>query len=115
MICSGCGWAVPAGARPFRCRNAGMDDVDHVLTRAVDPTPDPFFGDDPDPFVRYRRLTYTWHDALARGLADQDFIDVVRRLEDRINAVDARGFAVTPFEQRNGVWVKDETANVAGS
>jgi threonine synthase len=115
MICSGCGWTVPAGARPFRCRNAGRDDVDHVLTRRVDPGPDPFLDDDPDPFVRYRRLTHTWHDALARGVSDEDFIDVVGRLEDRIEAVDGRRFAVTPLEPRLGAWIKDETSNVAGS
>jgi threonine synthase len=115
MICSGCGWTVPAGARPFRCRNAGQDDVDHVLTRRVDPGPDPFLGDDPDPFVRYRRLTHTWHDARTRGVSDEYFIDVVRRLEDRIEAIDGRRFTITPLEPRLGAWIKDETSNVGGS
>jgi threonine synthase len=117
MTCEGCGWAVPAGVRPFRCANAGRDDVDHVLVRRVDVTRDAFDGDERDPFVRFRKLTYAWRDARARGVTDVQYVEVVRRLEDRIEEVDGRRFAITPFARRDdlGVWVKDETSNVAGS
>jgi threonine synthase len=119
MICVGCGWQLPPGARPFRCANAGRDDVDHVLRRSVGLTPEPFqvAGDEPDPFVRYRKLTYAWHDAMTRGVSDREYVDVVRRLADGVEEVDGRRFAITPFTRREdlGVWVKDETSNVAGS
>jgi len=119
MICGGCGWQLPAGARPFRCANAGRDDVDHVLRRRVELTREPFdvAGDEPDPFVRYRKLTYAWHDARARGVSDREYVDVVRRLADRVEEVDGRRFRITPFTRREdlGVWVKDETSNVSGS
>ena len=117
MICSGCGWQLPAGARPFRCANAGRDDVDHVLRRSVELRREPFLDGDPDPFVRFRKLTFAWQDAMARGVSDVEYVDVVRRLGDRVESVDGRRFARTPFARRNdlGVWVKDETTNVAGS
>jgi threonine synthase len=117
MICAGCGWSVPDGTRPFRCANAGRDDVDHVLVRRVEVTRDAFDGDERDPFLRFRRLTYSWRDARARGVTDVQYVEVVRRLEDRIEEVDGRRFAITPFARRDdlGVWVKDETSNVAGS
>ncbi len=116
MICSGCGWIVLAGSRPFRCPNAGVaTDVDHVLVRQIEARLDAFLDDEPDPFVRYRRMTFAWHDAMARGVSDGDFVDIVHRLEERIEAVDGRSFAVTPFDSRDGLWIKDETRNVAGS
>jgi threonine synthase len=117
MICSGCGGTLAAGARPFRCRNAGGDDVDHVLARRVELASEPFFDSEADPFVRFRKLTHAWQDAMACGVRDGEFVDVVRGLGDRIEAVDGRRFAITPFAPREdlGVWVKDETSNVAGS
>jgi threonine synthase len=108
MTCSGCGWSVPAGElRPFRCPNSGSDDVDHVLVRHID---DGTIDDDPDPFIRYRRRMHIW-----QGADDRQYVDVVRRLEDRIEKVDGRRFAMTPFARGGNVWVKDETNNVAGS
>jgi threonine synthase len=117
MRCRGCGWTVPREGRPFRCANAGRDDADHVLVRNVDARAarEAFFDDEPNPFLRYRRLTYAWHDAAARGIGDEAFVDAVQRLTDAVAAVDGRRFAVTPFERRSAVYVKDETGNVAGS
>jgi Threonine dehydratase len=112
MICAGCGWtAPPLDPRPFRCPRAGMDDVDHVLARRLESaSPVPFFDTEPNPFLRYRTFTHAWHTAQAIGMSDSEFVDLVRALDAR-----AGGFVVTPFEQRNGFWVKDETHNVAGS
>lgn len=119
MKCTGCGWTVPRGGRPFRCANAGRDDCDHVLVREVDGCAgrEAFFDDEVNPFVRYRRLTHAWHDAAACGIGDDAFVDVVRRLTDAVAEVGGRRFSVTPFERRTalGVVVKDETGNVAGS
>ncbi len=112
MICAGCGWtAPPLDPRPFRCPHAGRDDVDHVLARRLESaSPVPFFETETNPFLRYRTFTHAWHTAQAIGMSDGEFVDLVRALDAH-----AGGIVVTPFEQRDGFWVKDETGNVAGS
>ena len=131
LVCAGCGVEPPAAeAYPFRCPNAtGEDDVDHVLRRELDLDTVRFPSDEPDPnpFVRYRSLLHAYHLALARGLSDDTFQALVRRLDTRVAAVDAHGFRTTPFRRsatlskalaltrEGGVWVKDETGNVSGS
>src|SRR5581483_8958579 len=131
LVCSGCGagsqparpgWRADAtSTRPFRCPNAGRDDADHVLRRRL--VPDgaaselraAFIDPEPDPFIRYRRLTHTWQSAITAGISDDEYVDVVAALERRIAAIDGTSFHVTPFLRRNGVWIKDETGNVGGS
>ncbi len=130
LICSGCGTRAPAGA-PFtvRCPAARPgEDIDHVMTRRIDPAlvpphPDP----DPNPFVRYRHRFHAWHVARAAGWSDERYVDLVRELDEAVAAVDGHGFRVTPvvrcrtlderlgFGLDGGVWVKDETHNVSGS
>ncbi len=82
-------------------------------------------GGDQDPESR----RHSWQrSALARagGLGDADYVAIVERLDRAIAEVDGRGIAVTPFGHEaalserlgfdaRGVWVKDETGNVAGS
>ncbi len=127
--CAGCGWvATAAGAYPFRCVNAGDDDVDHVLVRVLDTTALRFpGGSEPDPFVRYRPLMHAYHIAIDAGLRDEEYLELIAALEQSVAAVDGHGFRVTPlrrnalisdrlgFSASGGVWVKDETANVSGS
>jgi threonine synthase len=60
-------------------------------------------------------------------MSDDDYVELVDRLDRAIQGVDRKGFAVTPFEPQpalasrlgfeepGGVWVKDETGNVSGS
>jgi threonine synthase len=131
LVCSGCGAAPPPDEPyPFRCPKAGVGDVDHVLMRVLDLDRVRFpSGADGDqqPFVRYRGLLHSYHRAVAAGMTDEDFTTIVRRLDDAVRAVDGRGFATTPFGRvavlsdrlgfraTGGVWVKDETGNVAGS
>jgi threonine dehydratase len=67
------------------------------------------WDDDPNPFVRFRRLTQAWHTAIGIGMSDDGFIALVRRLAPPFRATPLR------WEPSPGVWVKDETANVAGS
>ena len=125
LVCAGCGATAPDGAAlPFRCPNAGADEGDHVLTRVLDPAltrfPD---GDEPNPFVRYRRLLYEYQVARAGGMSDADYQVLVGRLDQAVATVDGRGFRVTPFEPAPalsdalglGLWIKDETGNVSGS
>jgi threonine synthase len=130
-VCAGCGLEPRAGdPYPFRCPTAsGEDDVDHVLRRELDLSSVRFPADEPDPnpFVRYRGLLHAYHLGLSRGLSDDTFEALVRRLDTRVAAVDGHGFRVTPFRRsaklskalgfarEGGVWVKDETGNVSGS
>ena len=130
LVCAGCGAEPdPSEPFPFRCPNAGRGDVDHVLHRALDTTRVRFPAGDPEPnpFIRYRQLLHAYHVAAAGGMGDEEFCALVRRLDERIAAVDGHGFTVTPFGRSGelsdrlgfnaggGVWVKDETGNVSGS
>ncbi len=130
LVCAGCGAELdPAEPYPFRCPNAGGDDVDHVVRRELDLSSLRFPSEpsEPNPFIRYRTLLHAYHVAVDGGMSDDEFRALVRRLDARVAAVDGRGFAVTPFmrsrelsdrlgfSSTGGVWVKDETANVSGS
>ena len=126
LVCAGCG-ASPAATDPypFRCPNAGRDDADHVLRRALDPSAVAFPAgtEEPNPFLRYRTLFHSCH----QGLSDDDYRALVHELDDRVAVVDGHGFVATPFarsdelsdrlgfSERGGVWIKDETRNVSGS
>ncbi|GEM_PF-31003 len=127
--CSGCGHvADPDDPRPFRCPRAGTDDTDHVLTRVLDLDGARFpCGGEPNPYLRYRALMHSYHLALARGMSDAGYRGLVASLDASVAAVCGRGFRATPafrsrqlsdalgFDAAGGVWVKDETGNVAGS
>jgi threonine dehydratase len=104
------------------------DDVDHLMTRILDLSGGPLVAsDDPDPFVRYRRMSRAWHLALATGWTDERYVEAVGHLESAISRVDGTTFTRTPFIRADalsaalgftpdgGVWVKDETRAVAGS
>jgi threonine synthase len=131
LVCSGCGGAPERDDPfPFRCPNAGADDVDHVLVRVLDlervrfPAGPAGAG---SPFLRYRALLHSHHRALAGGLTDEDYVGIVGRLDDAVARVAGTGFRATPFGRDDtlsdrlgfsaagGVWVKDETGNVTGS
>jgi len=72
-------------------------------------------------------LLHSYHRAMAGGMSDAEFVDLVERLDNEVVAVDGRGFIGTPFARDDvvsdrlgfssagGVWIKDETGNVAGS
>jgi threonine synthase len=131
LVCAGCEWAAPSPEEvryPFRCKRAGRGDTDHVIVRKLDPFRVEFVrGDDPNPFIRHREMSHAWHTARRRGMTDEAYVDLVRRLDEAVAAVDGRGFRTTPFgrddtlsgrlgfEPAGGVWVKDETGNVSGS
>ncbi len=139
LVCSGCGASPPPDdPYPFRCPNAadGVGDVDHVLVRVLDPSLVNFSFDEApqsphleevSTFARYRSLLHSYHRAVAGGISDEEFAAIVRRIDRAVAEVDGHGFAVTPFSRndalssqldlsgRGGVWIKDETGNVAGS
>jgi threonine synthase len=105
IVCHGCGYVTPPlEPRPFRCPHAG-DDVDHVLVRRLEgASTEPFFDRERNPFVRFRRFTHAWHTAMAIGMSDREFV-----------ALAGDEFTETPLYERDGVIIKDETNNVAGS
>ncbi len=131
LVCAGCEWVAPTPEEeryPFRCRRAGRGDTDHVVTRKLDPfRVEAVRGDDLNPFIRHRELLHSWHSARRRGQTDDAYVELVRQLDAAIRLVDGRGFRTTPFgrsealsarlgfDAAGGVWVKDETDNVAGS
>jgi threonine synthase len=130
VACAGCGAEAPDGEPyPFRCPNSGRDDdIDHVMALRLDPARLRFpTGDEPNPFIRYRTLFYSYHVGRAHGLSDEDYVALVEGLDQAVAAVDGRGFRVTPFgtnhalsgrlgfDASGSVWVKDETGNVSGS
>ena len=127
LVCTACGAeSAPREPYPFRCPNAGRgDDLDHVLRRELDLSALSLPADsgEENPFLRFRTLLHAWH----AGLEDEEFVALVRRLDDAVACVDGHGFRVTPFARdeelsdelgfssAGGVWVKDETGNVSGS
>lgn len=130
LACAGCGTAAgPDDPFPFSCRRARSgDDVDHVLTLAPWPADAGLVTEAAEnPFVRYRHRLYSWRRARSGGLTDAAFVARVEALDRAVRSVDGRGFRVTPFARQGllgqslgfsrsgGVWVKDETDNVAGS
>jgi threonine synthase len=124
LVCAGCGNSPHRDdALPFRCANAGAGDVDHVMQRVPE---DPLDGHapeleearlstEPNPFIRFRALTFPHAFALAQGISDGDYVELVRRLDAAVERVDGRGFRVTPLVERDGLYIKDETGNVGGS
>jgi threonine synthase len=127
LTCSVCGTHIDI-ATPFswKCPNATNEDRKHVLRfdvpiEAFRPT------EDANPFLAYR--SYLAVDAFgeAIGLDDATREGIIRELDDAVKAVDGVGFTRTPmhradalsdalgFTADGGIWVKDETHNVAGS
>jgi threonine synthase len=126
VVCAGCGYRAPDDdPYPFRCPNAGADDVDHLMVRELDPDHVEFPLDDdrPNPFVRYRELFHGYHLGRHHGLSDADLVGIVEDLDHAVAEVEGHGFVETPFApapalgERLGfeVWVKEETGNVSGS
>ena len=83
--------------------------------------------DESNPFLRYRRLLWSWHRWIDAGLGDDDFVAMASALDDSIKGVAGTGFVTTPgrwvdslsLDAEAGstirVFAKDETGNVGGS
>jgi threonine dehydratase len=130
LECHACGWRPgPREPHPFRCAHAvGDAAADHLLARRVNPRVARFdHADAAHPFVRHREMLHAFWRARAGGLPEAWFIETVVRLDRAVAGVAGVGFRPTPmlheemlserlgFTGPGGVWVKDETVNVAGS
>lgn len=127
MECAVCGAAVDIGTPlSWTCPNASASDRHHVLhfCNSLEPMR-PLASD--NPFLAFRR--YLAVDALAEqlGMADAARAELIGATDDAVARVAGTGFRVTPFRRHDalsrelgfatdgGVWIKDETSNVAGS
>ncbi len=68
-------------------------------------------------FVRFRRLSHTWHVAMAGGISDSEYLAIVANLSERLAEVDGDAPSVTPlrYSEQLAALVKNETVNVSGS
>jgi threonine dehydratase len=115
-------------AEPLRwaCPNATATDRHHALQLVQGIAP--LRGtDDHNPFVAFRPYLAWDSFAAANGMTEVSRTALVRQVDAAIAGVAGVGFHVTPFERADalsevlgfgmdgGIWVKDETAQVAGS
>jgi threonine dehydratase len=125
--CAACGTRVAVDAvMAWRCPNSTDDDRHHVLLIESDVAP-LRRTKHANPFVAYRRHLAWDAFAAAHGMTEGERDDLIVSLDARIAAVAGTGFVFTPFARADalsdalafsatgGVWVKDETHNVAGS
>ena len=126
--CVVCGAHVDIAAPlAWRCPNSTADDRHHELELVQAEAPFALDDSADQPFVMFQR--YLAWDAFAAscGLTEAARRAVITDLDQQVAGVAGTGFRVTPFEranelsaalgftERGGVWLKDETHNVAGS
>lgn len=125
--CARCGAGLPVSTlMPWRCPNESGD-RHHVLVLQDDGGRFVTDDDEPNPFVRYRHQMAWWAFGRSHGMADDELVTLVNDLDADVADVDDTGFTLTPFTRSaelsdllgftpyGGVWIKDETGNVAGS
>ena len=73
-----------------------------------------------NPYIRWRKMLWSWHKAIDRGWKDEEFISLVKEIDDAIESTSGSNFTITP----TGIWEnasdllpesvlwKDETKNV---
>jgi threonine synthase len=127
LTCSVCGTHVDIVAPlSWKCPNATDADRHHVLD--FDSEIDVFRPtDDENPFLAYREYLAVDAYGAALGLDEVVRIAIIQELDDAVRAVDGTGFLRTPMKRADalsdelgftpdgGIWIKDETHNVAGS
>ncbi|MGA0862659.1 MAG: PLP-dependent lyase/thiolase [Ilumatobacteraceae bacterium] len=127
MRCAVCSATVPIGEPlSFMCPSSTAADRRHVLV--FESRTEPFRpAAHANPFLAYRRWLAVDAFGAALGLDDETREGVIADLDARIARVAGTGFVRTPmrradalstvlgFTADGGVWVKDETHNVAGS
>ena len=126
MVCAACDSVLPVSSNVLVCPHATADDRHHVLHFVSEVAPFRPVDND-NPFVAYRRYLAVDAYGEAVGLADDRRLAIINDLDTLVAAVCGTGFRKTPltrsaglsdrlgFTGHGGVWVKDETNNVAGS
>ncbi len=127
LTCSVCGSHLDiASPLSWKCPNATDTDRHHVLQfdSAIDvfrPT------EDVNPFLAYREYLAVDAYGASLGLDTTERIAIIQELDDAVRSVDGTGFVRTPMKRADalsdelgftadgGIWIKDETHNVAGS
>ncbi len=125
--CRVCGQEVPIGqALSWRCPNASAEDRYHVLRLVLEPGPLRARAE-LNPFRAFQRYLAVDAFAAANGVPQQRRVEVIERTDALVRAVAGTGFVRTPFARADelsdalafdsdgGIWIKDETGNVAGS
>ena len=127
LVCAVCGTAVPISqALSWKCPLATEADTHHVLH--FENTVEPFRPtDDVNPYLAFRKYLAVDSFGAAIGLSEDERIRIITQANDAVEAVADTGFLRTPlyrsselsdalgFTAEGGVWIKDETHNVAGS
>lgn len=127
LRCAACGTSVAIDT-PFswRCPNATGNDRHHVLLIESDVAP-LRRAKHANPFIAFRRYLAWDAFAHAHGMSEADRDGLIIELDAQVASVAGTGFVFTPFARADalsdalgfsvsgGVWVKDETHNVAGS
>lgn len=127
LRCAVCGATVDiATPLSWKCPNATTADRNHVLSfhndtlATADDTQD-------NPFLKYRSRLYVDAFGEALGINESDRVRIIAAADDAVKNIDGTGFVISPFQREDalsdalgftsdgGVWVKDETHNVAGS
>lgn len=127
MSCAVCGTKVPLDApMQWVCPGATPSDRHHVLGFTTEPTERNATLSD-NPFLSFREQLGVDAFGAAIGLNEITRIEIITSLDESIERVAGTGFRTTPlcradalshelgFSTSGGVWVKDETHNVAGS
>jgi len=121
LQCTGCDAEVDSISEAiFSCPNrASHPAIDHVLlpirssANTLKLTGEP----DPNPFIQFRTLMSPYATAMARGMTDTEYVDMVRQLDAGLERLDGSGFRETPmfWHQPLNSFVKVEVGNVAQS
>ncbi|CAB5030040.1 unannotated protein [freshwater metagenome] len=129
LQCAVCGARVPVDQPlSWRCPQANSDDRHHVLHFVGAPSANNFQPvESENPFVRFQELLAWDAFAAQHGTSFGERREFIERLDVQVAGVAGVGFRRTPFarhaelsrvlgfEGTGGLWVKDETHNVAGS
>lgn len=127
LVCAVCGTAVSISqALSWKCPLATEADTHHVLH--FENKVEPFRPtDDVNPYLAFRKYLAVDSFGAAIGLSEDERIRIITQANDAVKAVAGTGFLRTPLYRSNelsdaleftaegGVWIKDETHNVAGS
>ena len=111
----------------FKCPKSTAADPYHTLQIVQHDEPVRPISGDRNPFLAFQPF-FAWDSfAASLGMSEGDRRDLVIEIDARVAAVDGTGFVISPFARADalshalgfsavgGLWIKDETHQVAGS